>query len=124
MNLQYGDIVRTVTSNNFWLLGELFFVICGDGDGVLGERNHALCWKLGSNKKPVKNGAYEIPWTNIDPEFRQDSFLEHVKENVSKLIKDRAMLDRKIENAERVMKNTAVPVEHELMSFDEELNRG
>ena len=72
--LDYGDVIALKTANNFWSAGQMVYIIVPEGDGELGLPEHAVCFKISPDGKPDKSqGAYEVPWAEMDFSTLQDA---------------------------------------------------
>lgn len=104
--LEYGDIVTLKTETQFWRAGQEMYILAPEGDGDLGLREHAVCFKLGEDGKPNKQaGAYEVPWTDIDFSTIRDSAEVSLKAKVETL--DKQIKDAKVkkDQAEKMYLN-------------------
>lgn len=121
--LEYGDIVTVNTTNGYWTAGAKFFIIAPEGDGELGLREHALCFKCTPDMKPNKSqGAYEIPWTEIDFETVDDAAIIGLRTKIENLDKEISTKSVQKRDAEKLYKAVKEDKDVFLHSFAEEVS--
>ena len=120
--LEYGDVISVKTTNSFWTSGQKMFIIAPEGDGELGLREHAVCFKLGDDGKPNKSlGAYEVPWIEMDWDTLQDAAELVLNSKVTRLSKEVKEKSAAKENAEKMLSNIKKDKDVFIRSFAEEI---
>ena len=120
--LEYGDVIEVRTTNSFWTSRQKMFIIAPEGDGELGLREHAVCFKLGGDGKPDKSlGAYEVPWIEMDWNTLQDAAELVLNSKVTKLTKEVKEKSAAKANAEKMLNNIKKDKDVFIRSFAEEI---